>query len=102
MFEIRSSGSWSYTIERIGYTDETSLTGKGDYVSEIISATTGTWHIKHNGKRNFIIWVYTTEGRDLLVNDIGKYDGRKLISVPKGSSILLVITADGEWSIVPE
>ena len=102
MFEIESSGSWSYTIERIGYTDETALSGKGDYVSDIISTKTGTWRIKHNGKSNFIVWAYTTDGRDLLVNEIGKYDGRKLISVPKGSSVLLVILADGEWSIVPE
>ena len=100
-FEIESSGSWSITIERIGTTTATSFSGKGSFVTEIFSASTGTWHITHSGSNNFVVWLYTTDGRDLIVNEIGKYDGKKRLTIPSGSNALLVIEADGAWTIEP-
>lgn len=32
-------------------------------------------------------------------NEIGKYDGNKLFSIPSGSNAMLVIEADGNWKI---
>ncbi len=101
-FEIESKGNWSYTIERIGTTNATSFEGKGDYVTEMFSASTGTWHITYKGAHNFVIWLYTTKGRDLIVNEIGNYDGNKRLSIPSGSKAMLVIESDGNWSITPE
>lgn len=100
-FEIESRGNWSIAVEKIGTTKETSFSGSGDFVTDIFSASSGTWHIKHNGDHNFVVWLYTTDGRDLIVNEIGKYDGKKRLSIPAGSNALLVIEADGEWSIEP-
>lgn len=101
MFEIESNGKWSYTIEQLGTTSETSFKGHGCYVSDKFSAESGKWHITHNGNSNFAIWLYTTSGRDLLVNEIGTYDGNKLLSIPSGSSAILVVEADGDWTITP-
>lgn len=100
-FEIESSGNWTITIEKIGTTKKTSFEGQGCYVTDMFSASTGTWHITHNGSSNFIIWLYTTDGRDLIVNEIGEYDGKKRLSIPSGSNAILVIEADGQWSITP-
>ena len=101
VFEIESSGKWSYQIERIGTTDNTGFEGKGCYVTDMFPGKSGTYHITHDGKSNFVIWLYTTDGRDLIVNEIGSYDGRKLLSIPSGSNALLVIEADGNWSVSP-
>ena len=100
-FEIEANGSWSYTLERIDQTYTTSFTGHGDYVTDIFSGSSGTWHFKHIGGGNFIVWLITTDGRDLLVNEIGDYDGNRLLSIPAGSNALLVIKADGTWSAAP-
>lgn len=100
-FEVESSGNWSITIEPLGTTTSTSFSGKGSYVTDIFSASAGTWHITHKGSHNFVIWLYTTEGRDLIVNEIGNYDGRKRMSIPSGSNAIIVIEADGAWTIEP-
>ena len=101
IFEIESSGSWTYTVEKIGYTNETSFSGQGAYVTEMFSASSGKWHITHDGNSNFVVWLWTTDGRDLLVNEIGRYDGNRLLSIPSKSNALLVIEADGNWTADP-
>ena len=100
-FEVESSGNWSITIEPLGTTTSTSFSGKGSFVTDIFSASTGTWHITHKGSRNFVVWLYTTDGRDLIVNEIGNYDGRKRMTLPSGSNAILVIEADGAWTVEP-
>jgi len=100
-FEIKSKGKWSFTIESIGTTDETTFSGMGDQVTDRFSASTGTWHIAHEGSSNFAVWLYTTQGRKLIVNEIGKYDGNVRLQIPSGSLAMLVIEADGSWSITP-
>lgn len=99
--EIKASGKWSYKIEKLTTTDDPCFSGKGDYVTNLFSGTTGTWHIKHTGKSNFVIRVYTTDGRELLVNEIGSYDGKVRVNIPEGSYAILEVTADGAWTIEP-
>ena len=75
-------------------------------VNEVIQVmnndnATGKWHITHKGKCNFAVWLYTTKGRDLIVNEIGIYDGNRVFSIPSGSNAILVIEADGDWTIAP-
>lgn len=96
--EIKSSGSWSYIVEQLQSTTNTSFSGPGDYVTEKISCSSGTWHFSHDGSSNFVVRAYTTNGGDLLVNTIGAYDGKKSVTVPAGSYILFEINADGNWS----
>lgn len=100
-FEIQSSGDWTFTIERLGQTEETSFSGHGDQVTNIFSGKSGTWEFTHDGSRNFIVHVYTKDGRSHLVNEIGAYSGKKVVTIPSGSNAFFVITADGNWTIKP-
>ena len=100
-FEITSRGKWSYTIESIGVTSEKSFNGHGCYVTDAFSASSGKWHITHKGKGYFSVWLYTTDGADLVANGIGEYDGNRLLSIPARSNAVLVIHADGDWTITP-
>lgn len=102
-FEIDADGTWTYTIERLTAISDTSFSGKGDYVTGLSTeAQSGVWKITHDGKSNFAIRAYTTQGRELLVNEIGTYEGKKMVEVPENSNIMFEITADGNWTIVPE
>ena len=44
---------------------------------------------------NFAVWWYTANGADLLVNDVGAYQG----TVYAKDLGIAVVTADGAWSI---
>ncbi len=101
IFEIESHGNWTVTVEKIATTTKTSFHGTGDYVTDMFSAESGTWHITYNGSHNFVVWLLTTDGRRLIVNEIGAYDGKKLLSIPSGSNAVLIVEASGEWSIEP-
>lgn len=57
--------------------------------------------LTHNGSRNFIVWAYFPDNdRDLLVNEIGPYQGVR--SIMGAGDVMLEIKADGEWSITFE
>jgi len=60
--------------------------------------------MKHDGSSNFAIWLMDKNGReiDLLVNEIGLFDGSKAIGIPTSGIYLLDITADGNWRITIE
>lgn len=98
-FEIEADGSWTYTIERLDKISDTSFAGKGDYVTGLCYLSSGAWEVTHDGKHNFVVRIYTTNGRDLLVNEIGTYTGKKMITIPVGSYAFFEITADGNWTI---
>lgn len=100
-FEIQSSGKWTFTVERLAVITENSFSGRGDFVTNIFSGTSGTWEFTHDGKSNFVVKIYTTSGRSLLVNEIGNYSGKKIVTIPSGSNAFLEIVADGNWTIRP-
>ncbi len=101
IFEIQSSGKWSFTIERLTKITDTSFSGRGDYVTSIFSGSSGTYEFAHDGKSNFVIKIYTTSGGSLLVNEIGRYSGKKVVTIPSGSNAFFEIIADGNWTIKP-
>ena len=98
-FEITADGTWSCVIERLDKIPDTSFAGKGDYVTGFCALTSGAWEFTHDGRSNFIVEIYTSDGWDLLVNEIGKYNGKKMITIPSGSYAFFEITADGNWTI---
>lgn len=100
-FEIEADGNWSYTIERIATTSETAFSGRGDYVTGMFSVPSGAWQFTHDGSSNFIVKALTTKGFDLLINEIGAYDGKKMLTVPSSSNVLFIIIADGNWTAKP-
>ena len=97
--EIKADGSWSYTVERLTQISNTSFSGKGDFVTGLCSITSGIYEFTHSGTSNFIVRMYTTDGRDLLVNEIGSYTGKQIITIPYGSYVIFEIMADGKWTI---
>ena len=100
-FEVNSSGNWSIELEKLPQTTETSFSGKGDYVTDIFTSSATVWQIKHDGRSNFVVKIYTTSGRDLLVNEIGSYEGKVRAQIPSGSNAFFEINADGNWSVEP-
>ena len=99
VLEIQSNGNWTVEINTLEATDQSSLSGRGDYVTPIMSFSTSVWRFTHSGRSNFIVKAYTTDGYDLLVNEIGSYSGEKYVQVPAGSNLFFEITADGDWTI---
>ncbi len=98
-FEITADSLWTYTIERLDIISDSTFAGKGDYVTDLCSLSSGVWVFTHDGKSNFIVKIYTSDGYDLLINEIGKYDGKKMVTIPAGSYAFFEIIADGNWSI---
>lgn len=72
---------------------------RGDGVINITFATAGLAHFSfsHQGEANFIVTLRSvTGGDDLLVNEIGDYDGQVTGRVSPGDYVLQ-IEADGSW-----
>lgn len=79
-----------------------SLSGGGDAVSDPIAVPAGLlrFDASFRGTGNFVIWAYDTDGnRELIVNEIGAYDGQKLLQLDRDTTMLLEVTANGPWSI---
>lgn len=100
MLNIEAGGNWTYEIYKLSKISQNSFSGKGDYVTGIfrISGGAQVWHFEHSGNSNFAVWLYTADGRDLIINEIGAYDAEQIISTTGGHAFF-VITADGEWKV---
>jgi hypothetical protein len=84
------------------------LSGAGDTVTQAISAPAGllTVAATHQGGSNFAVWVHDVGGgalefgdRDLLVNEIGDYDGQVLVRLEQTATLVFEVTADGPWAL---
>lgn len=101
-FKIESNGSWTIAVEPVTrarkWDGATRLSGTGSDVIQLTSPTSGltTATITHKGQSNFAVWAYSSDGRDLLVNEIGRYSGESLL--PDGT-VLFEIEADGAWTM---
>ena len=112
-FEIMADGYWHVVFDQPiwtqRYSTSLSKSGKGDGFVGPVWFDAGTIPLKatHDGSSNFIILVYSTDGksRDLIVNTTGKYNGSQAIRVQNKSYGLspgmhvIVVTADGEWTV---
>lgn len=100
-FEITSSGNWMLTVYpfSIDYMDVVEIPGiykgQGDSVVVIIGepdiATFTTTE-----KDNFVVWAFTNNGRDLLLNEIGPYSGEKIMP---SDVFLLTVHMNGSWKM---
>lgn len=99
-FQIESSGQWGIEVLPLlqGRKAEVpgTLEGKGDDVVFLAGETPDLLKIDATtAQSNFVVWGYGNR-RDLLVNEIAPYDG---VVVAGGNTIVLVIEAEGNWSI---
>lgn len=76
------------------------LSGSGPDVVTLPSTDVLVATISHSGRSNFVVWALD-EGlaqTDLLVNEIGSYNGRIPVNL-RGDTTALEIDADGAWTI---
>ncbi len=76
--------------------------GKGDDVVKFRVHRRGLVEIfaHHSGDSNFVVKLLDSDGNHLklLVNEIGRYDGRKATNLPAGR-YLIEVSASGPWQI---
>lgn len=96
--QVKADGDW--TIALAPLTEAPALpeggTGDGVYLYEGDAAT---WAVTHTGEHYFSLSFYTDTEMSLssmLANEVGAYDGD--VAVGAGPA-LVVITADGPWTI---
>lgn len=103
-FDVEADGSWTILIQHPSkarrWDGRSALTARGDSVLFISPAVSGFLSVtaSHRGSSNFAVRAYGDQ-RSLLVNEIGRFSGRVL--VPSGT-LLLEVTADGDWSVTPD
>jgi hypothetical protein len=54
--------------------------------------------LKHTGRANFVVQYGSGENNNLLVNEIGNYEGSKAVGLPVGDYTLDIATR-GQWSV---
>lgn len=103
MLEIKSSGSWNIKFEPVsGTIDGKSVKGSGDVVTGWFKGD-GKRQVAtftNSGSSNFIVEVYNEYGdSDLLVNEIGSYNGQATFTTNSNSKYYFVVSSSGNWSI---
>jgi hypothetical protein len=106
VLDITADGPWTVEVQQPIYTSADnvpiSLSGTGQSVTKPFHSNGGliTFKMTHDGSSNFAIWLLDAKGnrQELLVNEIGTFDGSKALGVKSGV-YLLDITADGNWKV---
>lgn len=105
-FEVTSSGSWKISITQPTATNinaPVKLTGTGDSV-KLINFKKGDYLTKltYKGHSNFIVQFVNPYSyifsNDLIANEIGNYEGTKLVSATKDGMYYLVVVSEGTWT----
>lgn len=98
---IGADGAWTVTVDPISSapTFSDSYAGSGPAVV-VYTGGKAVADISHTGESNFSVRAYPERGfADLLVNEVGNYSGQSI--VPAGPAVL-VVSADGPWTITAE
>lgn len=98
--QVMADGNWSITIVPIAAAPPMTLpaAGVGDAVL-LYDGGAATWTITHDGSSNIAVLAYGDWFPDLMVNDIGPYNGT--VPASAGPSVV-TIKADGGWTITPQ
>jgi len=107
LLDIQADGDWSITVQQPKPASAPSppqtCTGHGQQFSSFFALAAGlaTFHMEHSGSSNFIVWLIDAHGDlvELLVNEIGNFNGGKAVGIDAPGIHLLDIQADGDWSI---
>lgn len=99
---IEADGEWAIDLAHLSeaprWDGKGAYEAKGDSIVIVDGVADGLTPVTltHDGKSNFAIWAWGESYPDLIVNDIGSYDGTTLL--PDGS-LVLQVSADGNWTI---
>ncbi len=82
------------------------FSGTGQKATSLFSLNSGlaVFQMTHTGQSNFIVYLLDGAGDlvDVLVNEIGSFDGSKAAQAPTTGNYILDISADGNWEITIE
>jgi hypothetical protein len=82
------------------------FSGRGDTATSFFTLEKGIskFTMTHSGSSNFIIWLYNQNGErvELLVNEIGSFNGSHALGIEATTNYMLNITADGPWTVTIE
>jgi hypothetical protein len=100
-FEITADGHWSYVIRPMWNSrhEECPFDGEGEDVLIIndYKEGGGPADITFDGDTNFVVWVYGFAAPELIVNEIGPYEGTVLVA---DKMITWDITGNGgTWTV---
>jgi hypothetical protein len=106
ILDIKADGQWNIDIQQPAYTTAEkaplTISGKSQQATKpfYLNAGLTTFKMTHDGSSNFAIWLLDANGnkKELLVNEIGSFDGSKAVGVKSGV-YLLDIKANGNWNI---
>lgn len=101
-YEITADGNWMYSIDTVDKGARSGASGTRDDVSGWFdSVGASKVSFTHSGEANFAVWLYCpdTEESELIVNEIGSYQGEKYVEFDPSLRYLWIVTADGSWSI---
>lgn len=107
VLEVTADGPWSVTVRDppTGGARSTpaDLGGKGDAALPPVRLDAGLVRVaaSHSGSGNFIVWLYDEDGYavDLLVNEIGRWNGEGAVGIPASGRYYFDVQADGGWSL---
>ena len=107
ILDVSADGNWSVAITQVAPASELkppiTLSGSGQQASPFFNVASGLtiFEMEHDGQSNFAIWLLDSEGNmvDLLVNEIGSFNGSKAIGIAEPETYILDISADGNWTV---
>jgi len=78
--------------------------GQQSYLKFNLNRGQVIFRMTHNGSRNFSIWLLDSRGGkiELLVNEIGAFNGSRPVQIEVAGSYILDISADGRWTVKVE
>jgi hypothetical protein len=97
--QVQAQGPWSITISDANSAPVAMAPGHFDGIGDqvvIMRGSASTGHFHNTGDANFVVNSYSGSSRELLVNEIGAFDGTEII--PSGT-ILFEVQSNGGWSI---
>ena len=107
--KITADGSWTITFTQPVPTGRAkvvpgSFSGRGPRVVKMRAEDDlqPIVTVRHRGQSNFAVELHgygDTQGTELLVNEIGNYEGETLVDDMPAGSYLLAVTADGPWTV---
>jgi len=98
--KVTADGAWSVTITPASAAPvlESPATGAGDAVF-LYDGGAESWALTHSGSSNFTVIQYGAMFPNLMVNEIGTYEGT--VPVEAGPAVVTV-GADGDWTITAQ
>lgn len=94
--QVTATGTFEITLSPVSKAAAFSESGSGDTVMQYTEGA-ATVSFTHDGESNFVVHENSGSdfGPDLLINEIGSYDG----SVPlRSGPSILIVQADGSWT----